>query len=328
MLRALIVGCGRIAGGDDWADSAGTPITHAGSYVAHPGFELVACIEPDAARRAEFMKRWDVPHGFASLADFAASGVAADVVSICTPTAQHASLLRELLALPVKLVFCEKPLTADIEEGYAVAADYARARRPIAVNYTRRWNPTVIALHDEISSGAWGRLITGVGFYTKGILNNGGHLVDLLRFLFGEMEVVGVTGRRFDAAADDPTVDAVLKTDGGAPVHLVGADARAFYMFELTLVFERGAVSLENTGANLRVRRAVSMQGGGDERALGEPVVSETAWRAQFLAALDGIHATVTSGAALASSAETALAAQAICADLVARSTSAPRLGV
>ena len=91
MLRVLIVGCGNIAGGFD-ADraTAQPPLTHAGAYTRHGGFDIVACVDPDANRRAAFMQRWGVAQGFD---DIKAAAVAApfDLISICSPTAVHAS---------------------------------------------------------------------------------------------------------------------------------------------------------------------------------------------------------------------------------------------
>jgi predicted dehydrogenase len=321
-LRAMVIGCGRIGGLNDESREGESPITHAGSFATHPGFDLVACIEPDDARRATFMRRWTVQHGFCDLASFCASGIDVDVVSLCTPSDTHDDYLRTLLDSPMKLMFCEKPLTTKLDTSREIAAAYIDADRPLAVNYTRRWNQTLRALRDEIASGKWGHLISGSGFYTKGILNNGSHLVDLLLYLFGKVDVVATTGIRIDDDADDPTLDAVLRTANGAAIHIVGGDARAFYMFELTMVMEYGVIALEAAGSVLRTRRRITSPLG--EAELGSSSVVETEWRRQFLCALDNIHDAVTRGAPLLSDASSAVAAQTICADLKkrARSTS------
>jgi predicted dehydrogenase len=257
-----------------------------------------------------------VEYGFTDLSAFAASGLSVDVASVCAPSEDHGPLLRQLLGIPVKLVFCEKPLTRDLGEGRAVAIEYERAGRLLAVNYTRRWNPSLARLRSEIVEERWGQLITAAGFYTKGVLNNGSHLIDLLRFLVGDLGVVTATARRADWSREEPTVDAVLRTADGAPVHLMGGDARAFHMFELTLVFERGVIALENGGRVLRVRRPAMSNRSPGQIELGVPSTSETEWGEQFLHALDNIHDALTQGVPLASSAKEALAAQAICAEL------------
>jgi len=172
------------------------------------------------------MRHWRVPHGFSDLEAFAASNIAVDVGSLCTPSGTHPALLRRMLALPMRLVFCEKPLSIGPDAGRAIAADYTHARRPLAVNYTRRWNRTFVGLRDDIAAARWGQLLSATGMYSKGVLNNGSHMIDLMRFLVGELEPVAVAGRRVDWSADDPTVDAVLRTAAGAAVHLAAGDAR------------------------------------------------------------------------------------------------------
>lgn len=318
----MVVGCGKIGSLIDEGRGGEAPVTHAGSYVAHDGFNLEACIEPDESRRKAFMKHWGVPHGFADFRSFAESGVAVDVVSLCAPSEKHVDFLDQFLGVPVKLMFCEKPLTVRLDDSRKIAAAYEKAGIPLAVNYTRRWNPSLIKLRDQILDGKWGRLISGSGFYTKGILNNGSHLIDLLHFLFGAIEPVAVTGARTDDRKEDPTLDAVLRTGDGARVHIVGGDARAFYLFELTLVMELGVISLENAGAVLRTRPCVAGPLG--QRELGSAESAETAWREQFLGALSNIHDAVAQGAPLLSDAKTAVAAHAVCADLMSRAEFLP----
>ena len=91
MLSVLIIGCGNIAGGfDRGRDPAEYPFTHAGAYRKHGGFQLAACVEPDAEKRDAFMRDWDVPLGFASVTAALSIGLVCDVVSVCSPTVCHA----------------------------------------------------------------------------------------------------------------------------------------------------------------------------------------------------------------------------------------------
>ncbi len=87
VLSVLIVGCGDMAGGYDEARAGAEILTHAGAYARHPGFAVTACVEPDEARRREFMDRWRIAAGFFDLAACRAAGSAFDVASVCTPVA-------------------------------------------------------------------------------------------------------------------------------------------------------------------------------------------------------------------------------------------------
>jgi predicted dehydrogenase len=323
-LSVLIVGCGRIAGGFD-ERAAGEDIwSHAGAYTAHRGFRLVACVEPDATRRSAFMERWGIEHGFASLDDVRASGLAVDIASVCTPTAAHAAVLDALLAMPVRAVFAEKPLTADLAEARRLVAAYRAASRPLAVNYLRRWDAGMAALRASLAAGEWGLLQSVVAHYGKGVHNSGGHVVDLLHFLIGPLVPEAVFRRRFDFDRQDPTVDALLATADGRPVYLVGGDSRAFFAFEVDLMLAKGRVTIEELGRTIRLRNAVANpvfegycnleRGQWRDTALGRAMVN----------AVDNVARALSDGAPLLSDGESALTAQETCHTLAALAADLP----
>ncbi len=316
ILTAAVIGCGRIAGGLAPA-SATDPPTHPGAYSRHPAYRMAACVEPSESHRLAFMRRWNVAQGFADLDGCIAAGVRFDVASVCAPTAAHAAILWRLLETPVRAVLCEKPLTDDTGESARLVDAYRAAEKPLAVAYLRRWNPAMTALKQELENGSWGALRTLTGFYTKGALNNGSHLVDLIHYLFGPLSLTAVTGRRIDGEAHDPTVDAVLALDGGVPVHLIGADARDYALFELHVVAERGAVDIERSGRVVRRRRCVDDPLHGGYRLLDQGEWTEYGHGDPLFRAVDNIFAALEHGAALASDGTSALQAQRLCLDMI-----------
>lgn len=322
-LRVLIIGCGNIAGGFDAERPASAlPLTHAGAYSRHRGFRLVACVEPDAPRREAFMQRWLVEKGYARI-DAAAAAGPFDVVSLCSPTALHAANIAEVLSLHPRLIFCEKPVTGSAAETAAAVEVCASAGVKVAVNHNRRWAPDIVRLRNELKagkSGKWGAVRSAIGIYNKGVLNNGSHLVDLLQMLLGPMELVAAGAPVFDHFTDDPTVPALLQTRQGVPVTLNAAHAADYSIFELQLLTERGMVTMEDGGAGWRLRRIVGsphfkgydvLDGG--QRSAGE-------YHASTLAAVGNIHDVLTRAGALASSGDTALAAQRLCEQIGSRS--------
>src|SRR5689334_23187579 len=144
MLRVLIVGCGNIAGAFDIENSGGSPpLTHAGAYSRHGAFDLAACVEPNAVRRSEFMARWQIPTGYAELADVPAGACDFDVVSICSPTGFHSEHLRAALNLRPRLIFCEKPVTPSSAETEVLVNQCEERGVLLAINHTRRWAPDI-----------------------------------------------------------------------------------------------------------------------------------------------------------------------------------------
>ena len=316
-LTAAVIGCGRIAGGLSCTGGKDDPPTHADAYDRHPSFRLAACVEPDESRRLAFMRRWQIPHGFANLDECVAADVGFDVASVCTPTPVHAAILWRLLETPVRAVLCEKPLTDDASQSARLVDAYRAAETPLAVAYLRRWTPEMAKLKRELEGGSWGSLRTVIGTYTKGALNNGSHLVDLLQYLCGPLTLKAVTGQRIDGDAGDPTVDAVLVLDGGVPVHLIGADARDYALFELHLIAERGAIDVERSGQAVRRRRRVDDPCHDGYRHLDQGEWDECGHGDPFLRAVDNLYQALENGEALASDGESALDAQRLCQQMI-----------
>lgn len=289
------------------------PLTHAGAYMQHGGYRLIACIEPDAIRRSAFMEHWNIPLGYASMEQALHAGIRADVVSICSPTDTHACDLRAVLTLAPRLIFCEKPLCPTLSEAAALV-DECRARGVLlAVNHTRRWDACVKRLAQELHGGQWGRLRSATAIYNKGILNNGIHLIDLLLQLIGPMTINHVGTPDYDFWEHDPTIAVVLQTETGIPVMLNRSHARDYSLFELELVLERGVIVMEDGGLSWRIREAGPSTQFKDYNALQ----AARQWPGEYLramsAAVSNIFEVLTHGEALACDGETALESQRLC---------------
>ncbi|MBI3444902.1 MAG: Gfo/Idh/MocA family oxidoreductase [Magnetospirillum sp.] len=313
-LRALIIGCGAIAGGyDEESPDADQILTHAKAYQRHPGFVLVGCVGPDPVRRAHFMRYWKIPKGFASLAEV---DIPYDVASVCVPTQFHAVILEELLEGPARLVFAEKPLTDDAQRSLAIAEAYEKAGKPMAVNYFRRWASGFMELRAEINAGRWGRFLKGSAWYTKGLLNNGSHFIDLMTFLLGELRPVARLGKVADGRDDDPSHDVIIATAEGAPIHLLAADMNAFSIFEADLLFTGGRVTLTESGFHIIRRPVVASPRFPGYHVLGPGGSEDSGLTHAMLGAVDNIARHLADGTPLQSHCRSALAAQSLCATL------------
>lgn len=313
-LRVLIVGCGNIAGGFDANNSADSmPFSHAGAYIKHGEFQISACVDPDQAKRQAFMQRWPVVNGFDSIEDVFRADERYDVISICSPTSAHYHDVLAAIDLKPRLIFCEKPVTPSALQTAELVERCKNAGIVLVVNYTRRWDADVMRLRDELSAGAWGAIRSVTGVYTKGILNNGSHMIDLLRLFFGTLEVRSVGIPVWDMLSDDPAIPALLVGSGDINVQIACGHAQDFSLFELQIITENGVVCMEDGGLNWRIRRAIESTHFRGYRSLDTGERKSGALPAATLAAVTEIHAALTQGGSISSTGENALAAQQIC---------------
>ena len=313
-LNVLIIGCGNIAGGFDAvrADDA-LPFTHAGAYRKHGGFSLGACIDPDSAKREAFRTHWQVSQGFAKFDPAQHQAGEFDVISICSPTAKHAEQIDAAIALKPKLIFCEKPVTTNVVDTLYCVQRCEEEGIQFAVNHTRRWAPDVLRLKQELSAGHWGQIRSVVGHYNKGVLNNGAHMLDLLRYLLGTLNLASAEKPVWDYWEDDPSIAAQLHSESGIPVYLNVAHASDYAFFELQITTERGVISMENGGLNWRIRRTIQSPDFKDYRSLSAGEMVEGEYSMAMTNAISNIYNAITSGEALASNGYSALQAQRLC---------------
>ncbi|MBM3265542.1 MAG: Gfo/Idh/MocA family oxidoreductase [candidate division Zixibacteria bacterium] len=128
-LRVAVIGVGRLGQ------------AHARVFSEMPDVTLIGVFDPDVARAAEVAARC----GTQSWPNPEALCVAADAVSIVTPTVAHAEMAS--IALTAKRsVFVEKPIAATLEEADAMIALARTHGVPIQVGHIERFNGAVQAI--------------------------------------------------------------------------------------------------------------------------------------------------------------------------------------
>ena len=318
--KVLIIGCGNIAGGFDVRHpSDAPPFGHAKAYLQHGGFSLVACVEPDASKRAAFQEQWGITQGANTLADLQPAPGSYDVISICSPTSVHAADLEAALALKPRLIFCEKPVTPSLAQTSHWVQRCEAQQVALAVNHSRRWAPDVRRLREQITSGHWGAIRAVTGFYNKGVLNNGSHMIDLLHYLFGSLTLDAVGQPVNDFFADDPSVPATLRSAQGVPISLNVAHASDYALFELQIVAEKGLILMEDGGANWRVRHVVDspLFEGYQSLDTGTHIAGEVTLAMRY--AIADIFSALSQKTVLASTGNTAMRAQQLCEQIRSR---------
>lgn len=257
--RAAIVGCGNIGVFYSKPGQADGIITHAHAYKNEPRIEIGAFVDTDFGKAKKAAGIWggrayDDIHEMFRNEDI-------DIVSICVPDELHKDVLRICLRYKPKAVFCEKPITTDFASAREIVKKYKRARILLGVNYFRRWSSSMIDLKKAVSEGRHGKVINVIGIYSKGILHNGSHLIDILRYLFGEVKKIIPLSGRVDWKRGDPTIDAFLEFGRGQMAHIIGADERKYSIFDLDILFEKARFSFRDFGREMVIYKRKTLPG-------------------------------------------------------------------
>ena len=244
--KVVIIGAGRIGAFFDTPESDAV-LTHAHAFFQAEQFQLVGFFDSVKENAQKAAERWKVSC-FESLE---AALEVAEVVCCTVPDAYHYELLKKIADYPnIKLVFGEKPITENVQQAEEICALYQNKKIPLQINYSRRFLEEFWKLKKEIPM--YGKLLKGCGYYGKGILHNGSHMLDLIRNLLGEIKGVESLGRVYDCYEKDPSVDVKLQV-AGSDVYLHSVDCRAVTIFELDLLFEKARVRILDGGAKIEI---------------------------------------------------------------------------
>ena len=196
---AAVIGCGDVSA------------VHFEALAKLDGATLVAVCDSDPQRLAAAVAAQGVP-GFADHLSLI-EAVRPDVVHICTPHDQHASVAADCLARGINVIV-EKPLAHSLAEGRRLVEAAAAGAAKIAVCFQNRYNATSQAMAALLSSGDLGAVAGASatvmwqrsaeyyqdrpwrGTWAGGggglMMNQAIHTVDLLQWLVGD--VVAVSG--------------------------------------------------------------------------------------------------------------------------------------
>jgi len=310
----LIIGAGRIGAFHDTPQSPAVR-SHAHAFSLHPGFTLEGFADADDRQSAKAAALWggaafdSVPAAFA--------GRTIDVAVVAAADEAHYTILKMLAGLPVRCVLAEKPLTKTVGEAREIVALYCERGISLCVNFSRRFVPEVIDLRKRIASDAFGRFLSGTGTYGKGALHNGSHLVDLLRYLLGEIADARCVSAVHDWRENDPTCSAVLDLANGAHFFMQGIDSRFATIFEADLFFERQRVRIVDFGMRIETY-GLQPRADNPGQLHYEPPVHTATGHADVLSfSADHLHAHLAHGAPLCSSGADGLAAQLVCGKIL-----------
>lgn len=247
--RAAIIGCGRIGTFFD-VPASDSVLTHAKAYTTHLRTHLCAVMDTDGEKAASAGRIWGCPY-YSDIDDLF-HHEKPDIVSVCTPTANHYNCLLDLVRFRPRAVIGEKPLTDKADLSQEIVKRYASEGIPLFVNYPRRYDPVLQRVKADILSKKYGAVLYAVITYTKGILHNGSHAVDICHFLFGDLHKSIPVWARDDYSSEDPTISVFFSFERCSNVTFIAADERYYSIFDFEIACEKRKIRFEKFGFEYR----------------------------------------------------------------------------
>lgn len=188
--KTVLVGLGQIAAqyADDPAmQETVTYATHAQVLADHPAFSWIAAIDSSSEACAYVQRKWNVETVITSLESLKEKENL-EIAVIATPPEIRQSVLEFLPSL--KGIIVEKPLGVSLRSSQEFVRECNDRKIKVQVNLTRRSDRIMKDLAKKSLLDRIGKVQAAFGVYGNGLLNNGTHMVDLVRMLIGEIIAV------------------------------------------------------------------------------------------------------------------------------------------
>lgn len=246
--NVLIIGAGSIGAFFDTPDSDNI-LTHAHAFTKHKGFNLIGFFDLDIEKAMKAVSIWG-GKAFKNIEE-ALAKEPVDIVCVAAPDDCHYAILKRISETNIKFVFAEKPLAGSMTEADEITQLYKQRKISLAVNYSRRFIPEFQNIKKDINKGLYGDYITGTGYYGKGLLHNGSHLIDLLIYFIGEIKESEYIGSISDFTEKDPSISALLYFNNNRDFFLQCIDSRFYTIFEIELFFKKKRISIKDLGCKI-----------------------------------------------------------------------------
>ena len=243
MFRVGIVGCGLIADKLDDVPRLAPgriplPWAHAPAYGMVPDTKIVAAADLNESVARQFAQRWGVTSVYADYREML-QRESLDVVSVLVPNFLHCDVTLEAAAAGVKVVVCEVPMAASVEEADRMirVCEAEGTELVVDLGSGRWWAQEYLNAREIIRAGEIGDLVTMTATVTGGLLLNGTSLIDMLRFFAGSdvTEVLGWLYDPPDAGGEyfDRGASGFMRFENGVEAMLNGRDEKPFVEWDI-----------------------------------------------------------------------------------------------
>ncbi|MBN3039639.1 MAG: Gfo/Idh/MocA family oxidoreductase [Candidatus Omnitrophica bacterium] len=256
ILKAGVIGCGRIGFAFDSDKKRKHIASHIGAYNIAKKVKLVAVCDLDKSKAESVCRKIKNLKVYTDVNKMLKEQQI-DIVSICTPADTHYQLISSVAKFRPKAIFCEKPLATTVLEAAKSVVLCRKHNIILQIGHQRRFDRLHNQLANLIREKKLGEVQQANFYYTAGIINTGSHMFDLLCFFFGRPEWIrAFTSGALSYKKDDPNLDGIVKFSKGPLVTFQACDVKKYLVFELNCFLEKARLILKDSGSSLEFYEA------------------------------------------------------------------------
>lgn len=161
----------------------------------------------------------------------------ADLIIISTPDKLHYRVLLEASKYYPKMVFCEKPMCLTLDEIKKINLIYKKKKILLQVNYSRRFLKEYQKIKKDIENKILGKMQIVQMYYSKGLIHNGSHAIDLALWFFGfPKKIFAYNSYKSLSYKNDFCSSIILNYNKKFNVEIIGIDIKGLGHIEMNFI--------------------------------------------------------------------------------------------
>lgn len=168
-----------------------------------------------------------------------------DVIVIATDDSCHFEILKNIIPYKPKLVFSEKPLALNYKDVKEIVEVYEKNNIHLQVNYTRRFLNEFYEVEKVIKDKLIGEIESATFYYSRGLMHNASHYLDLVNWYIGETEknILRISDKE-GISKEDNTVSFDIFYESGLEIRFIGLNPTKLTFAEVDFVGTKGRVKI------------------------------------------------------------------------------------
>jgi len=247
--KAVLIGLGNISHKFGKDLISGSSLSHFSAYSANPRIDLLAGFSPIRSEAENFEAETGIK-SFLNLNEL--FSIKPDIVSICSPTEMHYDQLEMCIKNAIPMVWMEKPVA---DSSAKILDLYKASKKPqtILVNFFRRYHSAYQQLKQLIEGKYFGEILAINISYSRGLSNNGIHMLDLIYYLFDDLQckIIWVENKK---NIENPSF--ILETKFGLKIFVIGTNTH-YHNIDIIVTAEDGRMSVIHGGMTTRIEKKV-----------------------------------------------------------------------
>ena len=179
--------------------------THSRAFYLNSGFDLQAGVDINTDACNIFSKRYNI-ESYTVIED-ALIEVKPDLIILAVPTSFQLEAIKKIAKCFIpKAILCEKPMGDNLDQGKEIVSICRKKDISLYVNYIRRCLPECKDIKKRIDSDSIKSPMKCIAWYSKGLMHNGSHMINLMEYWFGECLDIKIIdkGREYQGFGFEP----------------------------------------------------------------------------------------------------------------------------